>query len=43
MNAILAYKSQFHDPGIGRTKTYISSPEFIDSLKSRPRIWKINS
>lgn len=36
MNAILAYKSQFHDPESAEPKTYISSPEFIDSLKSRP-------
>lgn len=36
MKAIIAYKSQFHDISSKEPQTYISSPEFIDSLKSRP-------
>jgi bacillithiol biosynthesis deacetylase BshB1 len=39
MDAILAYKSQFFNPESNQPQTYISSPEFLNSLKSRPAEW----
>ncbi|MBK8846556.1 MAG: bacillithiol biosynthesis deacetylase BshB1 [Bacteroidetes bacterium] len=35
MESIKAYKSQFHDPKSNEPATYISSPEFLDSIKAR--------
>lgn len=35
MESIKAYKSQFHDPNSKQPQTYISSPEFLDSIKAR--------
>ena len=35
MKAILAYKSQFYNPESKEADTFISSPEFLDFLKSR--------
>lgn len=37
MLAILAYKSQFFDPSSQEEATFISSPEFLDFIKSRAR------
>jgi len=37
MKAIFAYKSQFFDPNSIEPKTFISSPEFIEFVKSRHR------
>ena len=39
MNSILAYQSQFHNPSSGEPETYISKPEFLDSLKTRQAEW----
>ena len=38
MEAIRAYKTQFHDPQSGEPQTYISSPEFIEALTARARL-----
>ncbi len=35
MKAILAFKSQFHDPNSNEPETYISNPEFIKMIESR--------
>jgi len=35
MNAIRAFKSQFHDPGSDEPETYISSPQFMKMVESR--------
>ena len=35
MQAVLAYKSQFFDPDSKESDTYISSPRFMDMVKSR--------
>lgn len=37
MESIFAYKSQFHDPNSTEPETFISSPEFIEFVKSRYR------
>ena len=39
MKSILAYQSQFHNPSSGEPETYISRPEFLDSLKTRQAEW----
>lgn len=38
MEAIMAFRSQFHDPGSNDPQTYISSPEFLDALTARARM-----
>jgi len=38
LEAIKAYKTQFFNPGSGEPQTYISSPEFLESIKSRARL-----
>ena len=35
MDAVLAYKSQFHDPNSNEPETPISSSNFLDSVKYR--------
>ena len=35
MKAILAFKTQFHDPGSEEPETYISSPTFLKMLEAR--------
>ena len=35
MNAIRAYKSQFHNPNSNEPETYISNPEFLKMIESR--------
>jgi N-acetylglucosamine malate deacetylase 1 len=35
MEAILCYTTQFHNPNLNEPQTYISSPEFLDSVKAR--------
>jgi N-acetylglucosamine malate deacetylase 1 len=35
MEAIMAYSSQFYDPNSKETPTYISSPHFMEGVKSR--------
>lgn len=35
MTAVLAFRSQFHDPDSNAPDTYISKPEFLESLKFR--------
>src|SRR5688572_23190111 len=37
LEAIKAYKTQFHNPGLDEPQTYISSPEFMESLSARAR------
>lgn len=39
MKSIAAYKSQFYDPDSTEPATYISKPDFLNSLKGRDRIW----
>jgi N-acetylglucosamine malate deacetylase 1 len=38
MEAILAYRSQFHSENINGPQTYISSPEFMEAIVSRARL-----
>jgi bacillithiol biosynthesis deacetylase BshB1 len=35
LEAILCYKTQFFNPELNEPQTYISSPEFFDSVKAR--------
>ncbi|HED10407.1 MAG TPA: bacillithiol biosynthesis deacetylase BshB1 [Caldithrix abyssi] len=35
LRAVKAYKSQFHDPASAEPETYISSPAFLESVKTR--------
>jgi bacillithiol biosynthesis deacetylase BshB1 len=35
MESVLAYRSQFYDPNSNEPDTFISSPEFLDMVKSR--------
>ena len=35
MASVLAYKSQFHDPGSSEPLTYISADGFMDKIRSR--------
>ena len=37
MEAIFAFKSQFHNPKSNETSTYISSPEFLESIITRAK------
>ncbi len=37
MESILAYSSQFYDPGAEEPNTYISTPEFLEGMRSRAR------
>lgn len=39
MKSIAAYKSQFYNPDSVEPATYISKPDFLDSLRGRDRIW----
>jgi len=38
MDAIKAYKTQFHDPSSKEPQTYLSNPEFIEALSARARL-----
>ncbi|GAB4091902.1 bacillithiol biosynthesis deacetylase BshB1 [Flaviaesturariibacter terrae] len=38
MEAIKAYKTQFHDPNAGGPQTYISSPQFMEAVTARARL-----
>lgn len=35
IEAVLAYQTQFYNPGLNEPQTYISSPEFLESVKAR--------
>ncbi len=35
LESVLAYTTQFYNPGLNEPETYISSPEFLDSVKAR--------
>lgn len=35
VEAILCYTTQFHNPNLNEPQTYISSPQFLDSIKGR--------
>ena len=37
LEAIRAFKSQFHDPDSREPDTYISSPEFFEGIRARAR------
>lgn len=39
MDSIKAYRSQFFDPNSNEPLTYISQPDFLDSLRGRHRNW----
>ena len=39
MESILAFNSQFFNPDSIEPSTYISSPDFLDALKGRMRLW----
>lgn len=38
MDAIKAYKTQFHDPDSTEPQTYLSNPEFLDAITGRARL-----
>jgi len=38
MEAIKAFKTQFHNPGSNEPQTYISSPDFMEALSARARL-----
>lgn len=38
MNAIRAYKTQFHDPDSNEPQSYLSTPEFMEALNARGRL-----
>lgn len=38
MQAIKAYKTQFHDPQSTEPQTYLSNPEFLDAIVGRARL-----
>ena len=38
MQAIKAYKTQFHDPESQEPQTYLSNPDFIEALAARARL-----
>jgi hypothetical protein len=35
IESILSYQTQFFNPNLNEPQTYISSPEFLDSVKAR--------
>ena len=37
MASVLAFRSQFHDPVSNEPETYLSRPEFLESLEFRAR------
>ena len=39
LKSILAYTTQFHDPNSSEPQTFISSPQFLESVKSRDLMW----
>ncbi|MFT3907843.1 MAG: bacillithiol biosynthesis deacetylase BshB1 [Ferruginibacter sp.] len=39
LESILAFKTQFHNPGIDEPETYISSPDFLDSVVYRAKMF----
>jgi bacillithiol biosynthesis deacetylase BshB1 len=39
LKSILAYTTQFHDPNSLEPQTFISSPQFLESVKSRDLMW----
>ncbi len=39
LESILAFKTQFHNPGIDGPQTYISSPDFLDSVVYRAKMF----
>ena len=38
MEAVRAYRTQFHDPASAEPNTYISSPEFMQAIEGRARL-----
>ncbi len=39
MEAVRAYKTQFHDPNSGEPQTYIATSSFLEDIVSRDRLW----
>lgn len=39
MEAVRAYKTQFHDPASGEPQTYIATASFLEDILSRDRLW----
>lgn len=39
MEAVRAYRTQFHDPQSGEPKTYIATSSFLEDIISRDRLW----
>jgi bacillithiol biosynthesis deacetylase BshB1 len=39
LQSILAYSTQFHNPNSSEPQTYISSQQFLDTVKSRDQMW----
>lgn len=39
LQSILAYATQFHDPNSTEPQTFISSPQFLETVKSRDMMW----
>lgn len=39
LQSILAYSTQFHDPNSTEPQTFISSPQFLETVKSRDMMW----
>jgi bacillithiol biosynthesis deacetylase BshB1 len=39
LQSILAYSTQFHHPNSSEPQTYISSQQFLDTVKSRDQMW----
>jgi LmbE family N-acetylglucosaminyl deacetylase len=35
IKSILCYKTQFYNPDLGEPETYISHPDFLESIKAR--------
>jgi bacillithiol biosynthesis deacetylase BshB1 len=39
MQSVLAYSTQFYNPGLNEPETYISTPAFMESIESRNKIF----
>lgn len=39
LQSILAYSTQFHDPNSTEPQTFISSPQFLETVRSRDMMW----
>ena len=39
MKAVLAFKSQFHNPALKKEDTFISRPEFLEYVEARAKFY----